>query len=185
MKNTVTSICFAAALAVLGYVLPLMFPTISPSVQYALFGFAIFLLILGGALWLLRTPPEAAPSPSSKISQSHSGSGHNIIAGTVNVAPQRFDWTADLLSKVAASLDPTQAVGIVYPNSGRGPSLAAELERFLLGQGFQIGGKVGVGMTTCIGFDRVVTISADGLLCNGKQFLSGSQAVAIDPEAGR
>jgi hypothetical protein len=185
MKSAATSICFAAALAVLGYVLPLMFPTISPSVQYALFGFAIFLLILGGALWLLRTPPEAAPTPSSNISQSHSGTGHNIVAGTVNVGAQRFDWNEGLLNEIAASLDPTREVAIAWRNKGRGSTLATTLKEFLIGKGFRIGGEMGIGEITGVEFERPITISRDGFNFGGVTVFGGCQAVAIEPEAGR
>lgn len=112
------------------------------------------------------------------FNQNHSGSGDNII----NFSQPRLEMTPELIDKIAANLDTTQPVALVWRKKRRGDQLAAALENGLLERGFTIGMKAGIGEISGVEFAHPITISPNGFRFPSITIVGGQQAVAIETD---
>ncbi|MBO9380071.1 hypothetical protein GG804_25205 [Sphingomonas histidinilytica] len=112
-----------------------------------------------------------------KITQNHSGSGHNIVAEHVTFGAPRFEFTTALMEQVASQLDRRRSVSLVWKSGGRAERMAMSFKDFLIRRGFRINQEVGVGVITGLNFDGPITIAKSGF----GFLLPGEQAVHIDP----
>ncbi|MBO9380420.1 hypothetical protein GG804_27020 [Sphingomonas histidinilytica] len=112
-----------------------------------------------------------------KITQNHSGSGHNIVAKHVTFGAPRFEFTTALMEQVASQLDRRRPVGLMWKGGGRAERMAMSFKEFLIQRGFRISQEVTVGVLSGLNFEGPITITKNGF----GLLLSGEQAVHIDP----
>lgn len=180
MRSAIVTGLSAIGFVLAGWAMPIAYPKIDPLIAKASLIVAATLLLVALVLWFLdRNKREQSP-PS--FSQTHSGSGHNIIADAVNFGPKPFAMTEQIMQEVAANLRAGEPVIIGYSDSRGSKEMALRLKDYLSGQGFPHGGTVGGRgpQSNISGLDPAtpVSIHPNGLL--GGMIGGSVQAVYVD-----
>ena len=148
MRPAIISACSAISLTLVGLAVPIVFPHIYPWVARGMLWAAALFLAIALVLWLWGLARKSDEEPSvvasggravavggdnnaaiqtgDSFNQSHSGSGHNIVAETVHFGPTPFQMTEAVMADVANQLGTPRPITF-YAVGGEKSQQAVEL----------------------------------------------------------
>jgi hypothetical protein len=134
------------ALTILGFVGPIMFPTINKRLAWV--GFIFGLLLLGGAATTAFVPggnAQSIPAQQSAQNVTSYGQQGGITAGIVNIGPQRLAFSSQLGSELLAKMPSKKKVIVRSVGSEADQSVATIFQNFLQQNGYDVA-RISIGM---------------------------------------